>query len=794
MNMSVNTNNTRMITTSKWFNSKRSYNRLNSIGATSTRRVRALTTTTSTSYDPTTTMCSVVASCSSSARTTRRRRRRSEATRLHSSSSGSSQGPPSGTLEIEAAGGGGLAQQALLESEARLKYLEALVTLRTLYRSFLRAQYWIEQPHPMSSSHPSLDTNKGDGKGLKGGKFKGISEEEDDSIDEEEELAFALDAVAEMALTSDQLSSQLQKLPMGFCAVFESLKDSSYKSENNSNNNNAATASQSTETTSESTNPNTTETQKEVSSSQNSASIESSIMSFGKELSQSLANRLEKELDSLPFKSKADAWSAVRQLITNEAIDTEEWDMTGGGSANGGGEGFKQRSILQGERAFRRVRRAEKAAEKLVERVRASSKGMMIMQSKGGADTINATASYMKDVWIRLNGGGTTGLDLVPFPEDLPRPAAISKKASVVFDMGQASELISIDVDKLDKELREASKSREMKLRKAGVLERARMDSDLKEAEEKVNDLRLQLALRTLQLELRLVFEILEKEALQIIDENNNFLPWRRGSSEELALLVAEYALLDRKTASLIGSNNQGGSRLGEQELLSELATDVPDLRTRLGITDNEVVTMSLDTRIKNIVLIVEDSGNKVKDSFVFMGTGVKLLVTDMSMCGKLFGRALVGGTLQPREVETLRRTARDLLTFVPFIIILILPITPVGHVLVFSFIQQNFPALFPSQFTSARQKSMRRYETLKKQLDDVLEQDGLKWREEQFNKAVEAVEALTSNITKVNKSNEATGVELELESSLMDTTNITATGGGGGDTNPTQQETTKTK
>ena len=42
----------------------------------------------------------------------------------------------------------------------------------------------------------------------------------------------------------------------------------------------------------------------------------------------------------------------------------------------------------------------------------------------------------------------------------------------------------------------------------------------------------------------------------------------------------------------------------------------------------------------------------------------------------------------------------------------------------------------------------MRRYEDLKKQLDSVMEQEGLKWREEQFNRAVEAVEALTANVT----------------------------------------------
>jgi hypothetical protein len=40
------------------------------------------------------------------------------------------------------------------------------------------------------------------------------------------------------------------------------------------------------------------------------------------------------------------------------------------------------------------------------------------------------------------------------------------------------------------------------------------------------------------------------------------------------------------------------------------------------------------------------------------------------------------------REVNALRCTGRDVLTLVPFTIILIIPMTPVGHVLVFSFIQ----------------------------------------------------------------------------------------------------------
>jgi hypothetical protein len=73
-----------------------------------------------------------------------------------------------------------------------------------------------------------------------------------------------------------------------------------------------------------------------------------------------------------------------------------------------------------------------------------------------------------------------------------------------------------------------------------------------------------------------------------------------------------------------------------------------------------------------------------------------------------------------PRQVTALRRTARDLLTFIPFIIILIVPITPLGHVLVFGFIQRYFPGFFPSQFTNRRQEIMARYEELQQQLAEA--------------------------------------------------------------------------
>ena len=74
-----------------------------------------------------------------------------------------------------------------------------------------------------------------------------------------------------------------------------------------------------------------------------------------------------------------------------------------------------------------------------------------------------------------------------------------------------------------------------------------------------------------------------------------------------------------------------------------------------------------------------------------------------------MFTKAALGGTLKPREVAALRRTTRDVFSFVPFVIILIIPLTPLGHVLVFGFIQRYFPGFFPSQFTNQRQDLMMR-------------------------------------------------------------------------------------
>jgi len=111
--------------------------------------------------------------------------------------------------------------------------------------------------------------------------------------------------------------------------------------------------------------------------------------------------------------------------------------------------------------------------------------------------------------------------------------------------------------------------------------------------------------------------------------------------------------------------------------------------------------------------------GAKLQSGISFYATGCKLLGDDINYALTLLLKALQGTTLSGREARTLRRTAKDLVTVVPVVIILLIPLSPIGHVLVFSFIQRIFPDFFPSPFTERRQNLMKLYDAIAPPDDD---------------------------------------------------------------------------
>ncbi|CAK0783736.1 hypothetical protein CVIRNUC_006935 [Coccomyxa viridis] len=568
-------------------------------------------------------------------------------------------------------------------SAARVERLETLIRLRKLYRNLLRADRLLAQPTPVYQLPKRPDRRRSEE----------LSEEEEAEQELERRQA-AVEVVGEMQLTAEQLKGGVRAL-LAMDANFGEL----------------------------------------VFRAESAREAEARVTRHAREIAAQLSERARKEVRKLPFPNLQAAQAAldVRNARYKSALMRQSSDDDDASDAS---ERVKER-LEQAERAVEKfVSRRLKAVQPGLEKARTTPVSAVV----GG---ISSGANYAKGLWDRLNGGGrrmaagSAGLNL-PYPLPMPVDTRATRTAAIA--------QLSRDIDALEQKLQEASKVRESKVRRAGIGGRARLAGELRDMDDEVGALSRALAVRTLQLELEYICGCLEDEALDIGQGTQNpaFLLSRQGTSDEVALLVAEFALLDGPIATLAEDVDKGeAGRINEDEL-ARLAVEIPDLRMRLGIGDARVFAGTGWTLVRAQATMGEGAG-KIREGIGFFTRGVRLLGSDVSSAGRLFYRAGAGASLRPREVQALRRTARDLLTFIPFAIILIAPLTPVGHVLIFSFLQKYFPGFFPSQFTSRRQELMTRYEELKKQLAEAQEAAQLEDEEAELARAESMLARLTS-------------------------------------------------
>jgi hypothetical protein len=570
--------------------------------------------------------------------------------------------------------------------------LEALVAVRRLYRECLRAQAFLADEE---SSAAPLDP---------------------EAESYEEDLLFAIDSVAEMQYTAERLGVSLRSLPEGFSAVLRLGEGGR-----------AASAAD--------------------------------YRRFIKKLELDMFYRVKQELQTIPGGSRGQVEAGVlerRRMLQR---------MGGPGLVAGGGDAAvkarrgkksgksrgRDKTVRESNLRLRnKVEDLSRTEKRLAKRLEPALERIRAARAENLASYASESGQYLSGLWKRLNGEASGREELTP--DGLPRLKTYEElwanTAGPGPGRGGGGERDCVElqaaVTALDQELKEEVKSREARLRKSDVLGRARLSVELRDMDERVAALSRQLAVATLELESFLVYANLEAELLQLIIEKGSY-PWRRGSSAELQLLVTQYSLLDAKLAGLRGALDRGEDVLMDMGELQALSEAFPDLRATLGISDSQVMP-KLDVNLRSIRGSISAAGQKVVNGVLFVSRGCKLLLSDLSNGGKLFWRAATGGTLVPREVESIRRTARDLVSFVPFIIILITPITPVGHVLVFSFLQRSFPGFIPSQFTERRQEMMLRLEGLKEDLFMAQEEADLEWQDTRIREAEAAVEALSAN------------------------------------------------
>ena len=219
----------------------------------------------------------------------------------------------------------------------------------------------------------------------------------------------------------------------------------------------------------------------------------------------------------------------------------------------------------------------------------------------------------------------------------------------------------------------------------ASLRQRIRTSSDELEAKQ------AQVTFQNLNYELERIYTYLEGELGNTAAKG--YIPLQD------RLNVAEFGLLE---SQLDNFNRQIG--LGEildSDVLSVVTDQLVDFKRRLGI-DYYVTGLTFDSEAIQVWL--KDIWVKTKTGFAFYVKGTRLFWDDVVFCSSLILRALQGYTLKPREVRTLRRTFKDTITFIPVVIILLIPLSPIGHVLVFGAIQRVFPDFFPSCFTERRQ------------------------------------------------------------------------------------------
>jgi len=323
--------------------------------------------------------------------------------------------------------------------------------------------------------------------------------------------------------------------------------------------------------------------------------------------------------------------------------------------------------------------------------------------------TLSTVGRFTRDTWVRINGG-TPDEESVSSSEvlrSLPTPSssrAACQERSVRF---------AIRLERLDRALTERSRQREKRLRRADSLDRVRLARELRDMDDAVSELRRKLAVCTLLAETERIYLYLEEELLEVTEQG-------QFRDQELTLLTAEYSVAYKMLAQMTRLIERDEAILIADDELARLARDIPELEARLGLDESPALDLSMDVLAEKVRTSAQDSLRKVEDGVGFVARGVQLLGIDLSSSAQLFVNAAFGDTLKPREVQTIRRTTKDVLTFIPFAIILITPLTPIGHVLVFSFIQTYFPNLFPSQFTERRQELMKRYEELQRQLQEA--------------------------------------------------------------------------
>nr|XP_043623924.1 uncharacterized protein LOC122595596 [Erigeron canadensis] len=172
-----------------------------------------------------------------------------------------------------------------------------------------------------------------------------------------------------------------------------------------------------------------------------------------------------------------------------------------------------------------------------------------------------------------------------------------------------------------------------------------------------------------------------------------------KGMTNSSILLEAQQKPVDLMRR--INNQNVSTSRKG-----ASLAGNDPVKHTKKGGGTNKQPLYKRYVREYTMKLVTASND-------IWMGT--QLLFIDVRDISRLLVKQLCGNKLTSRERGKINRTLNDIATLVPITILMLIPVSAVGHAAMLAVIKKYIPSLIPSPYTSKRLNFVKQLERTKK-------------------------------------------------------------------------------
>lgn len=166
---------------------------------------------------------------------------------------------------------------------------------------------------------------------------------------------------------------------------------------------------------------------------------------------------------------------------------------------------------------------------------------------------------------------------------------------------------------------------------------------------------------------------------------------------------------------------------------LIELEKRVQGSTDESGRTSEDLPKSSSSTKGVQLVQsskkenVIEKTLDQLKDATTDVWQGTQLLAFDSAAAMELLRRSVVGDELTEKEKKALRRTMTDLASVVPIGVLMLLPVTAVGHAAMLAAIQRYVPGLIPSTYGAERLNLLRQLEKVKQmQTNETEPEEGI--------------------------------------------------------------------